>query len=58
MQVGVLDGTVSLTSAATQRSVNIPARWGARVEAGRNPVPARVWTRAEFDDFIARTTVD
>jgi len=57
-QVGVLDGTVVLTSLATRRSVTLPARWGARVEAGRNPVPGRVWSQAEFDDVIARTTVD
>ena len=57
-QVGVLDGTVSLASVATQRAVTIPARWGARVEAGRNPVPARVWSQAEFDDVIGRTSAD
>lgn len=57
-QVGVLEGAVSLTSRATSRMVTIPARWGARVEAGRNPVPARVWSSQEFDDVIARTTVN
>jgi hypothetical protein len=57
-QVGVLDGTVVLTSLATRRSVTLPSRWGARVEAGRSPVPGRVWSQAEFDDVIARTTVD
>jgi hypothetical protein len=57
-QVGVLDGSVSLASAATHRAVTIPARWGARVEAGRNPVPARVWSQAEFDDVIGRTNTD
>jgi hypothetical protein len=56
-QVGVLDGAVSLTSATTGKGVRIPARWGARVEAGRDPVPARVWTAAEFDAVIARTDV-
>jgi hypothetical protein len=56
-QVGVLSGTVSLTSAATGRSETIPARWGARLEAGRDPVPARVWTQAEFDAFIGRTDI-
>jgi hypothetical protein len=54
-QVGVLTGTVDLTSAATHRSVSIPAGWGARLEAGRDPVPPRVWARAEFDAFIQRT---
>ncbi|MBV8169033.1 MAG: FecR domain-containing protein [Alphaproteobacteria bacterium] len=57
-QVGVLDGTVSLSSTATQRAVNIPARWGARVEPGRDPVPARVWSQAEFDAVIARTNAE
>ncbi len=56
-QVGVLDGVVTLASAATQRSVRIPARWGARVEAGRDPVPPRVWASSEFDAMIARTDV-
>ena len=56
-QVGVLDGAVALTSAATGKAVRIPARWGARVEAGRDPVPARVWAASEFDDVIARTDV-
>jgi hypothetical protein len=54
-QVGVLEGAVALTSAATGKSVRIPARWGARVEAGRDPVPPRVWADSEFDDVIART---
>jgi hypothetical protein len=54
-QVGVLHGRVSLKSAATGQEIVIPARWGARVEVGRDPVPARVWTEAEFDDFIERT---
>ncbi len=57
-QVGVLAGRVSLKSAATGKEIVIPARWGARVEAGRDPVPARVWTGGEFDDFIRRTNLD
>jgi hypothetical protein len=56
-QVGVLDGRVSLKSAATGQEIVIPARWGARVEAGRDSVPARVWTEAEFADFIQRTNL-
>ena len=56
-QVGVLDGRVSLKSVATGQEIVIPARWGARVEAGRDPVPARVWTEAEFADFIRRTNL-
>lgn len=57
MQVGVLSGAVELTSTATRRSVEIPARWGARLEAGRDPVLARPWTKAEFDAVISRTNV-
>jgi hypothetical protein len=57
-QVGVLEGRVSLTSTATGRSVEVPARWGARVEQGRDPVPGRVWTTAEFNDAITRTDVN
>jgi hypothetical protein len=56
-QVGVLEGRVSLRSVATGREIVIPGHWGARVEAGRDPVPARVWTNAEFDDFIERTNL-
>ena len=57
-QVGVLSGTVTLTSRATDRSVAIPPRWGGRLEAGRDPVTPRLWSREEFDDFIARTNVE
>jgi hypothetical protein len=57
MQVGVLTGSVVMTSAATRREVSIPARWGARLESGRDPVPARVWSQAEFDSVIGRTDV-
>jgi hypothetical protein len=57
MQVGVLNGSVEMTSAATKRRQLIPARWGARMEAGRDPVPPRVWSPAEFAAVIARTDV-
>jgi hypothetical protein len=57
MQVGVLAGSVAMTSAATGQSEVIPARWGARLEAGRDPVPARLWNAAEFANVIARTNV-
>ncbi len=57
-QVGVLEGVVALTSAGTHRSVSIPARWGARLEPGRDPVPPRVWRQSEFDDVIRRTDVN
>lgn len=57
MQVGVLTGRVEMTSAGTGHGVEIPARWGARLEAGRDPVPPRLWSQAEFADVIARTNV-
>ncbi len=57
MQVGVLIGTIVMTSDATGRSVMIPARWGGRLEGGLDPVPPRVWSQAEFDAVIARTEV-
>lgn len=57
-QVGVLKGKVSLASTATGRALDIPARWGARVEGGRDPVLARVWTTAEFNAVTARTNVE
>jgi hypothetical protein len=56
-QVGVLSGSVVLRSRATQREVTIPARWGARLEAGRDPVEARVWAPQEFQAVISRTDV-
>jgi hypothetical protein len=56
-QVGVLSGSVVLSSSATGHSVTIPARWGARVEAGLDPVPARTWSPAEFQAVISRTDV-
>jgi hypothetical protein len=57
MQVGVLSGTIVLTSDATGRSVAIPALWGGRLEAGLDPVPPRLWSQAEFDAVLARTEV-
>jgi hypothetical protein len=54
-QVGVLHGSVTLTSAATTRSVMLPSHWGTRLEAGMNPVMPRVWGQVEFDGFIRRT---
>jgi hypothetical protein len=56
-QVGVLTGSVVLSSAATGRAVTIPARWGARLEAGRDPVEARVWAPEEFQAVISRTSL-
>ena len=57
MQVGVLSGSVAMTSGATRRAVVIPPRWGARLETGRDPVSPRVWSQAEFDAVTARTDV-
>lgn len=57
-RVGVLKGVVVLTSLATRHDMKIPARWGSRVEGGHDPIPARIWTKAEFDDVIARTALD
>jgi hypothetical protein len=57
-QVGVLQGRVALTSLATHAQVVIPARWGAKVLTGRDPVPPRLWTRAEFADVIDRTDIN
>jgi len=57
MQVGVLTGSVDMTSTATGRSVVIPAGWGARLEYGRDPVPPRRWNPSEFTAVINRTNV-
>ncbi len=54
-QVGVLTGTVAFTSAATRRSVSIPAHWGARLEVGLQPVPPRVWGKMDFSPVIRLT---
>jgi hypothetical protein len=54
-QVGVLTGTVDLTSAVTGQSVTIPARWGTRLETGLDPVLPRVWTQKEFSGVIHLT---
>jgi len=53
--VGVWAGTVDLTSAATGRTVLIPAHWGTRLAAGRDPEPPRVWAEVQFDAFGRRT---
>ena len=54
-QVGVLAGTVDLTSAATSSSVAIPAHWGTRLEGGLAPTLPRVWAQMEFDAVIRLT---
>ena len=53
-QVGVLAGTVNLTSSPTGESVSIPTHWGTRLEAGP-PVPPRVWNQMEFNAVIRVT---
>lgn len=57
-QVGVLTGVVTLKSSGTGHEVRIPARWGARVEPGLDPMPPRVWSESEFADVIARTNLE
>jgi hypothetical protein len=54
-QVGVLDGTVDLTSTTTGQSVSIPAHWGTRLETGLDPVLPRIWAQTEFDAVIRLT---
>lgn len=56
-QVGVLNGTVDLTSTVTGQSVSIPAHWGTRLESGLDPVLPRVWTQREFSAVIRLTEV-
>lgn len=55
VQVGVLAGTVDLTSITTGQSVSIPAHWGTRLETGLDPVLPRVWAQTEFDAVIRLT---
>ena len=55
VRVAVLAGIVDLTSNLIGQSVSIPAHWGARLEAGRAPVPPRVWNQMEFNAFIRIT---
>ena len=54
-QVGVLEGTVDLTSAATRRSVSIPSEWGTRLEVGLDVMPPRRWGKTDFNPVIALT---
>jgi hypothetical protein len=51
-QVGVLAGAVDFTSNTTGESVTIPAHWGTHLEAGRAPMPPRVWSQMEFNAVI------
>lgn len=54
-QVGVLVGTIDLTSIETAQSVSIPARWGTHLETGLDPVLPRVWAEREFNTVIRLT---
>jgi len=54
-RVGVLHGTVSLTSKATKQHVDIPDGWGARVIGDHDPVKPRLWEEKEFQDVTTRT---
>jgi hypothetical protein len=54
-RLGVEAGTIQLTSAATGRSVKIPANWGGSQMAGREPALPRPWPRDELDENKART---
>jgi hypothetical protein len=51
-QVAVLAGRVDFTSNVTRDSVTIPAHWGTRLEAGRAPMPPRVWSQMEFNAVL------
>ena len=55
MLVGVLSGSVALTSKATGAEVMIPAGSGASAALGADPTVPRVWRKAEFNALIART---
>src|SRR5690349_2242263 len=54
-QAGVFTGKIDLTSTATGQSVSIPTHWGTRLEAGRDPLPPRNWTQAEFEEIVHST---
>jgi hypothetical protein len=56
-RLGVLHGRVALTSAATGKAVEVPDRFGARVEPGKDPITPRLWSDAEFDDYIRATAI-
>ncbi len=56
-RVGVLEGRVGFTSIATHKTVEIPDRFGSRVEPGKDPIEPRLWSQPEFDDYINATTL-
>jgi len=55
-QIGVLAGTVTLKSRANGHGVAVPAHKGARLDAGKNPMP-RTWTQQEFAAVTDRTNL-
>lgn len=56
-RVGVLEGRVGFTSLTTHKTVEIPDRFGSRVEPGKDPIDPRLWSQKEFDEYIHDTTV-
>jgi hypothetical protein len=55
VQVAVLTGSVSLSSATTGAATIVPARSGAKLETDHEPAVLRQWTTAEFQRLISRT---
>ncbi len=56
-RVGVLIGRVGFTSNATHKTVEIPDRFGSRVEPGKDPVEPRIWSQPEFDEYVSATAL-
>jgi hypothetical protein len=56
-RVGVLTGRVGLISRGTGVAVDIPDRYGARVESGQDPMPPRPWKDEEFEEYIQMTAL-
>jgi hypothetical protein len=54
-QVTVLSGSVSVTSAATGRSIIVPPHRGTRLALGHDPLPPRALSRASLSRVIGRT---
>ncbi len=56
-RVGVLDGVVDLTAHGSGKSVAVPKRYGARVDAAGDPTEPLPWSAREFDEYIQATTL-
>jgi hypothetical protein len=54
-RVAVQSGNVVVTSAATRRSVVVPAQRTTQVQRGRDPLPPRRLSRAGFAHLLGRT---